>query len=636
VTPASPSDADGLPAQGAALPAALPAGLLRRPDGIYFDGTAPAATLIAAVNQVFGSQSYFLGLDYPVLIDALYPLRPSAAAGGLQPPVRFAADVVPFDPQRRGLYKAPKMGHGYAEYYFEPLFIEEMELPDGTIIPERPTRLDVDEFVADMWGKGIRFGIDVKAVAAAINATKPDRITVAQDLDPAPGRDAFVVEVSQDIHRSDAPRELADGKIDLHSFQNRFPQIQQNMRLLKKEPPVAGLPGYDMAGRITPPEAPKDLELRFWAGDGTAVDKQIDGEFLISTRVGFLNVDAKSNRISITEKIVSTEGVSGRTTGNLELAGAYEEYGDVQELRDVTGSDITVHGNVYGNINSRGGTVLLEKNLVGGNVINADGDITIKGVASGAIIHSRTGRVTVGRAENCTISAPKIHIEEASNCDIIGEDLVISVAEGCAVAGRNVEMESCGPRKSIEMLIFVLVRDVSQFDAEIADLELRVAAFATANETSQAEIDRISALPDVRRYLALAAKLRTQELMLTPEQGQFLRKIAAAVQDEMQAIAKATQDLQAGQTQYKLLRDRADRVIAQKAEAAGYARCGLHKVDGETTVRTMLYQAGSEPLYLMPPKDIRQRLRGATAGGEILLSASQGTLDWHLAEHQPS
>jgi hypothetical protein len=625
------SDAEGPQAQGAALPT----GLLRRPDGIYLDGTAPAATLLAAVNQVFSTPAFFQGLDYAVLMDALYPLRPAANAGGLQPPLRFAADIVPFDPQRRGLYKAPKMGRGYAEYYFEPLFIEEMELPDGTVIPERPTRLDPDEFVADMWLKGIRFGIDVKAVAAAIQATKPDRITVAQDLEPAPGQDARVVEVSEDIHRSDAPRARADGTVDLLSFQNRFPQIQHNMRLLMKQPAVAGLPGYDMAGRITPPEAPKDLELRFWAGDGTAVEKNIEGEFLVSTRVGFLNVDAKSNRISITDKIVSLEGVSGRTTGNLELAGAYEEYGDVQELRDVTGGDITVHGHVYGNITSRGGTVVLDQNLVGGHVTNADGDITIKGVASGATIHSRNGRITVGRAENCVITGSKVTITEASNCEIVADDILIEVAEGCAVAGRNVEMESCGPRKRIEMLIFVLVRDVAQFDAEIADLEARVAAFATANATNQEEIDRLSQLPDVRRYLALAAKLRTQELMLTPEQGQFLRKIASAVQEEVKAIAKATQDLQAGQTQHKLLRDRADRVIAQKAEAAGHARCGLHKVDGETLVRTMPYQGGGDPLYWLPAKDLKQRLRGTPVGGEILLAASSGTLDWHLAEHHP-
>ena len=607
--------------------APLPAGLILREDGIYLEGTASAATLLAAVDAVFASRFYFRGLDYRTLMDALFPLRP--AAEGLRPPVRVADGVSRFDAERQPLYKKPKMGRGYAEYYFEPLWLEEVELPDGTIIPERQTRLDVDEFVADMWLKGIRFGVDVKAVAAAIQAGKPERITVAQDLDPTPGQDAIVVEVSEELHRSDAPRDRGDGRVDLLSFQNRFPQIQENMRLLKKEPPIPGLPGYDMAGRATPPAPPKDLVLGNWGGDGTRVEKYPEGEFLVSLRVGFLNVDAKSNRISITDKIVSKEGVSSRTTGNLELSGAFEEFGDIQELREVTGSDITVHGQVYGDINSRGGRVVLGKNLVGGSVHNADGDIEIKGVASGAVIHSRTGRIVVSRAENCVISAPKVKVEEASNCEIVADEILISMAEGCAIAGRNVEIENCGPRKRMEMMIYVLVRDVASFDAEIEDLEGRVAGFASANAENQAEIERISALPDVRRYLALAVKLRNQELTLTPEQGQHLRKIAGAVAAELQAIAKHTQELQAGQTQHKLLSDRLERVIEQKIEAAGHARCGLHMLSGETTVRSMLYQGEAEPLYFLPPKEIKQRLRG-TPSGDLLHSASAGSLDWHL------
>ncbi|MES2349432.1 MAG: flagellar assembly protein A, partial [Pseudomonadota bacterium] len=150
-----------------------------------------------------------------------------------------------------------------------------------------------------------------------------DRITFATDLEPAAGQDATVVEVSSDLHRSDAPKAKADGRIDLQSFQNRFPQIKPNVRLLKKLPPVPGQPGFDLAGKITAPEPPRDLTLRFYAGDGTEAKMLEDGEYLVSTREGFLSVDPKSSRISITDKIVSKEGVSGRTTGNLQLAGAY-------------------------------------------------------------------------------------------------------------------------------------------------------------------------------------------------------------------------------------------------------------------------------------------------------------------------
>jgi hypothetical protein len=584
--------------------------------------------LVAAVTHVFQSGWFFVGLNYPALLKALYDVGPALAPG--QESLRLADDVRVFDGQRLALYKAPKMSVSYAEYYFQQLYQEEMTLPDGTVIPERPVFLDIDEFIADMWNKGIHFGIDVAAVKAAMTSTKPERITFATDLEPEKGQDATVLEVSSDLHRSDAPKERADGRVDLQSFQNRFPQIKAGMRLLKKLPPVPGLPGFDLAGRKTDPEPPKDMTLRFLAGDGTEAKMFEDGEYLVSTREGFLSVDAKSNRISINDKIVSLEGVSGRTTGNLELAGAYEEFGDVQEQRDVNGGDITVHGNVYGNINSRGGTVVLDKNLVSGSVHNSAGSINIAGVASNSVIVASNGSISINRAENCVISGTTVKLVEASNCEIIADEVFIEVAEGCAIAGRNVELESAGPRRRTEMLIYVLVKDVTQFDAEIAELEQRVAAFAQANEASKAELDTISAQPDVRRYLALAAKLRTQELVLTPEQGQHLRKIASAVAEEVKTVQKLQQDLQAGQTQHKLLSDRLDRVIEQKMEAAGIARCGLHMVSGETMVRTMPFAGDTTAMRALPPKDLKARLRGTPSGGELLFSDSTGTLDWHL------
>ncbi|WP_229223536.1 flagellar assembly protein A [Duganella sp. sic0402] len=605
----------------------MPIGLVKRADGIYIDVGMSKPALTAAVAHVFQSDWYFAGLDYAALINALYGVGPDM--GQLQA-LRLADALQPFDPARLSLYKPPKLSLSYAEYYFQQLYLEEETLADGSVLPERPVQLDIDEFIAFMWQQGIRFGIDVAAVRAAMASPKADRITFATDLEPAPGQHASVVEVSADLHRSDAPKARADGRIDLQSFQNRFPQIKAQVRLLKKLEAVPGLPGFDLAGRKTEPEAPKDLTLRFLAGEGTEARMAEDGEYLVSTREGFLSVDSKSNRISITDKIISLEGVSGRTTGNLQLAGAYEEYGDVQEQRDVTGSDITVHGNVYGNIHSRGGTVVLDKNLVSGSVHNAAGDIRIAGVASNSVIYASNGAVVVQRAENCVISATRVKIEEASNCEIIGEEVLVSVAEGCVIAGRNVEVESAGPRRRTEMVIYVLVKDVTQFDREIADLELRVATFAQANQDSQLEMERIAALPDVRRYLALAAKLRTQELVLTPEQGQHLRKIASAVAEEMKAIQKLKLDVQVGQTQHKLLSDRLERVIEQKVAAAGIARCGLHMANGETMVRTMPFAADTAALRQLQAKDLKQRLRGTPSGGELLFADSSGTLDWHL------
>ena len=610
--------------------ASLPIGLIKRADGIYLDIGLPPPARAAAINQMFGAGFYLAGLRYPVLVKALYGVGPDLGEAGHVQAVRLADAVRLIDAHRLALYKNPKLAHGYAEYYFEPLFLDEEVLADGTVLPERVTRLDIDEFIAAMWSKGIVFGIDAAAVTMAINAPKADRITFATDLEPEPGQDATVIEVSTALHRSDAPKARADGRIDLQSFQNRFPQIKAGVRLLKKVPATPGLPGFDLAGRMTAPAPPSDLTLRHLAGDGTEAQELDDGEYLVSTREGFLSVDAKSNRISVTDKIISLDGVSGRTTGNLELAGAYEEYGDVQEQRDVTGGDITVHGNVYGNIHSRGGAVVLDRNLVGGSIHNAVGSISIAGVASNAVIHTSGGAITVGRAENCVISGSRVTVGEASNCEIIADEVHISVAEGCAVAGRNVEIDTAGPRRRTEMVIYVLLRDVARFDQEIADIDLRLAELAQVLASYEQEATRISALPDVRRYLALALKLRSQELTVTPEQAHFLRKIAAGVAEPMQALDRLTKDGQIAITQQKLLQDRLQRVIEQKVAAAGVARCGLHMVSGETVVRTMSYADDGALLAQAPAKDIKQRLRGTPTGGEVLFWDSAGSLDWHL------
>jgi len=44
----------------------------------------------------------------------------------------------------------------------------------------------------------------------------------------------------------------------------------------------------------------------------------------------------------------------------------------------------------------------------------------------------------------------------------------------------------------------------------------------------------------------------------------------------------------------------------------------------------MLFTADTTALTQLPPRDIKQRLRGTPSGGELLFSDSAGSLDWHL------
>jgi hypothetical protein len=596
----------------------------RRAGGVYADPAVLGTTLIAAVDAIFGSNRYFAGVDYPVLMKALYghgPALPRNAAG--ETVVRIAADIVPFDPARLALYRAVKVGKGYAEYYFEPAWLPDPLDPDS---PGTPTQLDSDEFVAAMWRKGLRFGIDVAAVRAALAARKADRVTVARPVDPVPGEDARIVEVSDGIHRNDAPRQLAGGRLDLNSFQNRFPQIQPGVRLLRKVPASAGADGFTLSGVRLAAGAGRDADLAAYAGPGTVVQRMVDGEFLVANLAGFLSVDAKTSRISVSAKVVSHDGVSVRTTGNLCLSGDYEEFGEVQEKRVIEADSITVHADVFGSLVSRGGTIVLHANLVGGSARNVRGDICVRGVASGAVLQAPDGAIVLERAENCFIAGTRVEVLHAINCEIIGDEVKVVQAEGSAIAGRRVTVDCTMPRKS-EMLVAVLQPEGQKIEEVIALVGARVAQFAALVAQHKAEMDAVTARPDVRRYLLLASKVRKHEVTLTPEQARQLQKMAQDVAPALQAIGAVSGKIKAAQAEQDAGRRMLDNLEAQRHDAASVAAVTVGRVQGDTQVRMLGYTPAAGLPWRLAPRELKARLRG-TQTGALLFAGAAGAFAW--------
>ncbi len=611
---------------GAAVAGGMDHCIVRRRDGVYADPSVLGTTFAAALDGIFANNNYFVDLDYAVVLRIIYnvgPPLPRAAPGEVM--VRIAADIAPFDPLRRQLYKSLKLSDGKAEYYFEPVVMTDPADPDG---PGVPAKLDIDEFVADVWSKGIRFGIHIDGVKHAIAAGKAERLTVASRLDAVPGIDAHIIEVSSDLHRSDAPRQLANGKLDLMAFQNRFPQIQKGVRLLQKVPRQEGETGFELSGMAIAPPPPKDIELSSMAGPGTVIENLPDGEFLLSMQAGFLNVDSKSSKLSVDDKIVSRDGVSSRTTGNLQLTGDYEEFGEVQEKRVIEGESITIHADVFGNIVSRGGTILLNHNLVGGSAHNARGDIRVTGVASGSVLQTSAGEVRIQRAESCIISGTRVVIEHAANCDILADEVVIVQAEGCAVAGRKVTIESAGPRKQTEMQIFVCTPDSGRIDEAIAAMRVKVDEFGASVQERKAELDSLTNEPEVRKYVMLASKIRKKELTLTAEQLPQFQKMATAVGPALKAIAKVSLDVKAAETEQQAATELVAQLERQRSDCAGQGEVQVAMVSGDTTVRWWKFNPDGTSLYDVPSKDIKARLRANADGAEIILTADVGKIAW--------
>jgi hypothetical protein len=600
--------------------------IVRRRGGVFADPTVLGKTFQQAFDHVLQNDFYFTDIDYALVIKAMYDCGPDLPRSGSgEPLLRLASDLVPFDPVRRALYKAVKIADGKAEYQFEPVFLPDPNDPDAV---GQPTALDIDEFIADMWRKGIRFGIDVGAVRGAIAAGTTERITVARRLDAVPGRDAQIVEVSDDIHRNDAPRQLANGKLDLMAFQNRFPQILKNVKLLHKVPRAAGTIGFELSGIPIEPLVPADVDMGPMAGLGTLIEHTAAGEFLVSQQAGFLSVDPKTGQISVGDKIVSRDGVSTRTTGNLQLTGDYEEFGEVQEKRVIEGEGIIIHADVFGNIISRGGTVLLNRNLVGGTAHNARGDIKVRGIASGAVVQASSGEVVMNRAESCVISGTRVTIEHAVNCEIIGEDVVVRQAEGCAIAGRHVTIESAGPRKQSEMVVYALRPDSAQIDEVIKLMTARVDEFAALAARKKAEMERMTSEPEVRKYVMLASKVRKKELVLTAEQLPVFQKMALAVGPALKAIAKVSLDVKAAETELAAGQALLAQLVQQRGDSDGVSQVSVRMVQGDTVVRTMKFNPDGSSTFDIPARDIKARLRSGTPAGDVIFAGSSGRIDW--------
>lgn len=621
----------GTPAERCLQAAGLEHCIVRRRDGIYADPAVPRASFQAAVDSIFTSSNYFTGIDYAVLLKAVYdcgPDLPQAKGGDM---MRIASDIVAFAPLRRALYKAVKIDDGKAEYYFEPVYMED---PDDVGGPGVATALDADEFVADMWTKGIRFGIDMDAVRRAIAAGKTERVVVAQQLDAVPGVDAHIIEVNDGLHRSDAPRQLANGKLDLMTFQNRFPQIRQGARLLKKIPRSAGSCGFELSGRVIEPPIPKDVDLGAIAGPGTTVEITAEGEFLVALQAGFLNVDRATSKLSVGDKIISRDGVSARTTGNLQLTGDYEEFGEVQEKRVIEGEGITVHADVFGNIVSRGGAVLLNRNLVGGSAHNAHGDITVKGVSSSAVIRAVDGQVVLGHAQSCVISGSRVVVEHATNCEIIGDDVTIGQAEGCAVAGRRVEIGSAGPRKQSEMLVFVLQPDCTRMDEAIARIGERIGKFAALVAARKAEMEALTGQPEVRQYMLLANRVRKKEINFTPDQATQFQKMGMKMGPALKTIGKLSDEIKAAESEQQTGATLLEQMQREREASVGVNSVKVGMLNGDTLIRTINYHPDGGKTYDLAPKDIRAMLRGpGVPKGESIFAGSVGSVEWNSSTH---
>lgn len=628
---------------------ALPAYLRRQQGGIFVDLSLfpVGGGFMQFIDRLFGDGMRFDGLNYRVLTDLLYDYDAILDAHGIDSKLQLAQDVVAFSPQRKALYRAVKIDADYqqAEYFFEPLSIEVVVeepvygTPDANGVAPvvsitrkvevQPTQLDIDEFVADMWLEGIRFGIDVETLAGVFARGETGRMVIARQLDPTEGADAEIEEASEVLHRDNSPKILPDGKADLRKFQNRFPQIEAGARLLRKKVRVLGKPGYKVNGTIIEPEIPKDLDLHPLAGVGTLVEMQDGSEYIVAVRDGFLSLDVHNNSISVTEKIENKAGISIKTTGDLSLSGhEFIEHGEVQEGRIVEGKNMTFRSAVYGSIVSQGGFILLESNLSNGSAKSLGGDITSNGRAFNSVIEAWEGVVTIKYAESCVILAESVAIEHAVNCEIIADKISIDVVEGCAIAGKDIRVTSSGSCRGKQTVVSMLVPDLSKLDTQVLQVNKAVDDCKKIIEAKEQNIAQIKSDAEVARYLALATSIKQGTVKLTEAHKDNWQKMVARFAKVESVLSKLSDDVQEQRDKIQAFMQENAHLLEMREKYGAGVHCVLNEIVGDSMVRSMLAQNGISEFKKSKIGDIKAKLREQGQQQERIFSGSLGTLDW--------
>lgn len=628
----------------------LPAFVTRGEKGLFVDAEAAAASgdgFRQFVERVFGAGLRFAGLYYAGFLDLLYGLSDPPP----RTPIQLAADIVPFPEERRALYRTVKIAHDNksAEYVFEPVEIEVEEMvllygepgPDGSAeaigheLRKRfePTRLDFDEFVAAMWEKGVRFGIDATKVRELIQTRQNARLVFAEALAPRSGRNATIEERTDALHRDNAPKILPDGRMDLRQFKNRFPQITAGARLLQKIPRRLGKPGRDVAGALLEPEPPQDFDMTPLAGVGTSIESGADGEFIVAARDGFLNIDSQTNQISVTEKIVSHEGVSMKTTGDVALTGdEFEEHGEVQERRAVEGKHMTFFADVYGNVVSHGGRVVFKASIAGAQVSSPGGSIVVEHRASRAVLDARGGEVHAAFAEGCTIIASRVTVDHAIHCDILGEQVEIGVSEGSAIGAKLIKIGQSTTRKDAETIVAILVPDLTRHEHDVEELD---EARRHAEQQIAAQNEKLAQLladAGFKQYMALAATIAKGGAKLSAQHETNWRQAQA----KFAPLVREWQAAQQARTQAQKNLDELNAELAALAERKLHAGdgigCQIEAVQGDTLVRRLAFQPDQPVVGGAQAQQIAAHLREFGVSGDRLFWGAEGVFAWSYAK----
>ena len=309
------------------------------------------------------------------------------------------------------------------------------------------------------------------------------------------------------------------------------------------------------------------------------------------------------------------------------------ESGEVPKGRLVKGANLTLRADVYGDVLSQGGLILLEGNLSGGSATNYDGNIASKGRAFNSVIEACSGKVALNYAESCLILGDSVIIKRAVNCDIVARTVHIAQSDGCSIAGKDIQIKSSATCRSKETLISILVPDSSGLNAKIKQLQLAIDEGRQIINAKEQEIALLKADVEFAKYLVLAKQIRQRTTLLNEVQRESWEKMTERFAKSMKVGSQLNAEKKLQLALVQGLMDELAQLQETKRQISAGIRCEIANVAGDTSVRCVVDPDGIASLQKNDPSIIKIRLREQDASHKRIFSSDSGSLAWRYASH---
>lgn len=291
----------------------------------------------------------------------------------------------------------------------------------------------VEDLTRALGAAGVVEGIDDEALRSVVaNERYDERVVVARGREPIDARSARII-YHFDPHRGRPYLVMEFDRINLREL-NFIENRHTGDVLAELEPPTAPRDGVTVFGRVLPANR-ETQEIALTAGTNT--EKSADGTRIVATADG--NVRIEKGAI-VVEPVVRVESVD-YSTGNIHFEGSVVVEKDVADGFVVEADGDVQVGRGVGRATIRaGGNVLLQSGINGGGsgVIECRGNLFTKYIESSAV--ESHGNVFVEEAiMHSRLSVWKHCVLNGRRSEIIASNLVVGGSLWCKKLGSFTE-----------------------------------------------------------------------------------------------------------------------------------------------------------------------------------------------------